>query len=634
MPAQSPRSLFRRACPLLIAATLAACGGSSSDPATPPTTPPPTAPADAPRLELLAGDDGGSGRVDGAGTLARFTNILGSNVDASGNIYIAEESPALRKVTPAGVVGTLVSTASSYVDGAKGTARIGRPLCPVASGADGGVYFVEGLVALEPSDNPTVDVPVRKLAADGGISTVARITINRSERLCLAGGGGKLYAYQSQRISAIAADGAVTTLAGAVNTGVFIPADGQGATARFVQIQSVAADNAGNLYVNDDSDVIRKVTAAGLTSTLAGAYPTGVPGSAVAPVDGAGAAARFSQLGNLVFTGTGKLMAYDWYQSGPLTENRLRSITTDGVVSSVLAQSRGTLAAGPGDALYQVSGNQINTLRADGGTTPLAGKERSRAAAGDVDGTGAEARFSDLFTAMAADPAGNVYVADNAYPGIHFAPTGLQLRKVTPAGVVTTIRHSAKVWTVAGLLADAAGNVYVATFDDNSMYTGVKGGLIYKIAADGATSVLAGALPSTVSQDGAGAAARFIRPRLLGLDGDGNLYAADQGDGAAVAYRKITPAGVVSTIAAPPAGLGEVKDDAGNKYSIDIQQGTVVRTTPAGAASTVAGTPGENYTYGGGLPGHLQNPALLVKTGPYSFAVTSGGAVMRLVVAK
>lgn len=623
----------------LLCALLSACGGGGGAGAgavvvPPPVTPPVvTPPVDAARLELLAGDDGGSARVDGAGTLARFTNILGGNVDAAGNIYIAEDSPALRKVTAAGVVSTLTSTASGYVDGAKGTARLGRPLCPVAGGADGGVYFVEGLT-LDTSESPTIEVPVRKLAADGGISTIARISINRSERLCLAGGGGKLYAYQSQRISVIAADGAVTTLAGAVNNGVFVPANGQGAAARFVSIQSVAADNGGNLYVNDNSDVIRKVTAAGLTSTLAGAYRSGVPGAAVAPVDGVGAAARFSQLSNLVFTGAGKLMAYDLYQSGPFTEERLRGITTDGVVSSVLVQRRGALAAGPGDALYQILGNQINIQRADGTTTPLAGKERTRVTGGDANGTGAAARFSDIFSAMTSDPAGNVYVADNVFPGLHFTPTGLRLRKVTPAGVVTTIPHSASVWKVAGMFADAAGNVYVATYDDSTMVTTDRGGLIYKIAADGATTVLAGARPATVSKDGTGAAASFIRPQLLGLDGDGNLYTADYADGNAVAYRKITPAGVVSTIAAPPAGLGDVKDDSGNKYSIDSQQGTVVRTTPAGAVSNVAGTPGENYTYGGGLPGHLQTPGLLVKTGPYSFAVTSGGAIMRLVVAK
>jgi hypothetical protein len=585
-------------------------------------------PADYPRLEFVAGDTSASARIDGAGAQAHFTSILGGATDASGNLYIAEDAPAIRKVTPAGVVSTLFASSAGYVDGAKGTARIGQPLCPVTMGNDGGVYFVEGQPGVQDPDATTVERPIRKLASDGSVSTIAKITTSVNDRLCLAADGGKLYAYQYQRISTVSANGTVTTLAGAISDNLPSPVDGQGAAARFFNILQVVADGSGNLYVNDDGHVIRKVGADGGTSTLAGAYPTGLPGTPVALVDGAGASARFNQLQSLIYTGDGKLVAYDYYQSGPVTDTRLRTITTTGATSSVQAPITRRLLAGPGQLIYTLSGG-VGMLKADGGVTPLAGDAQD-AATGEIDGTGAAAHFYDGFNGMTSDRAGNIYVSDVRFPGLHFPTSGLGLRKITPAGVVTTIHHSAKVFILQGMQTDAAGNIYVATADSYALTGGMTGGMIYKIAPDGTTTVLAGAMPSTGIQDGVGAAAHFVSPYLVGQDAAGNLYVDDRDTNGVSHPRMVTLDGKVTSISALPAGLGQVKDAAGNTYGID--QGTVVRTTPAGVTSIVAGTPGESYNLAGDLPGHLRAPGYLVQTGPYTLAVTSGGAVMRIVL--
>ncbi|MBF9224017.1 NHL domain-containing protein, partial [Hymenobacter ruricola] len=82
------------------------------------------------------------------------------------------------------------------------------------------------------------------------------------------------------------AAGVVSTLAGLA--GASGSADGTGAAARFNYPAGVAVDAAGTVYVADQSNTtIRKITAAGVVSTLAGS--AGNPGSA----DGTGAAARF-----------------------------------------------------------------------------------------------------------------------------------------------------------------------------------------------------------------------------------------------------------------------------------------------------------------------------------------------------
>src|SRR5947199_192344 len=65
--------------------------------------------------------------------------------------------------------------------------------------------------------------------------------------------------------------------------------DGTGSVARFAEPESVAVDGAGNIYVADiNNQTIRKITSAGVVSTLAGL--AGSSGSA----DGTGSAARFA----------------------------------------------------------------------------------------------------------------------------------------------------------------------------------------------------------------------------------------------------------------------------------------------------------------------------------------------------
>jgi hypothetical protein len=103
---------------------------------------------------------------------------------------------------------------------------------------------------------------------------------------------------------------------------------------------------------------------------------------------------------------------------------------------------------------------------------------------------------------------------------------------------------------------DAAGTVYLASIFNE----------ILRIDAAGKTTVLAGAYGLRGASDGTGADARFTNVVALALDSQGNLYAADSGisydsSGAStynVLIRKITPAGVVTTIAGTP-GVSELK---------------------------------------------------------------------------
>src|SRR4029077_8989504 len=100
---------------------------------------------------------------------------------------------------------------------------------------------------------------------------------------------GNVYVADSENraIRKITPEGVVSTLAG--TAGATGSADGSGAAASFNYPDGVAVDNAGNVYVADaGNNTIRKITAAGVVSTLAGT--AGVTGSS----GGTGAAASFN----------------------------------------------------------------------------------------------------------------------------------------------------------------------------------------------------------------------------------------------------------------------------------------------------------------------------------------------------
>jgi hypothetical protein len=88
-----------------------------------------------------------------------------------------------------------------------------------------------------------------------------------------------------------------------------------------------------------------------------------------------------------------------------------------------------------------------------------------------------------------------------------------------------------------GTAVDGAGNVYVADSNNNA---------IRKITPGGVVTTLAGKAGSEGSADGTAGAALFYNPGGVAVDSAGYVYVADSGNDT---IRKITPAGVVNTIA-------------------------------------------------------------------------------------
>ena len=191
-------------------------------------------------------------------------------------------------------------------------------------------------------------------------------------------------------------------------------------------------------------------------------------------------------------------------------------------------------------------------------------------------GTGSQAIFNYPY-ATAVDSAGNVYVADTS----NFA-----VRKITSAGIVTTLAglagaggftdgtgSDARFGTLNGIAVDTAKNVYVT---DGSYNT------VRKITPAGVVTTLAGTPGAVGSADGTGSAARFHSPFGITVDSAANLYVTDQNNHT---IRKITPAGVVTTVAGAAGVIGSADgsgsaarfyypagiavDSAGNLYVAD-----------------------------------------------------------------
>jgi sugar lactone lactonase YvrE len=342
-----------------------------------------------------------------------------------------------------------------------------------------------------------------------------------------------------------------TTIAG--NPAAAGTSDGQGSAARFGYSEQVAVDAGGNVYIADSVNrTIRKMTPAGVVTTIAGS--AGSQGW----VDGTGSAARFQFPDGIVLDAAGTIYVAD---SG----NGIRKITPAGVVT---------------------------TLAGRGGTYTR------------VDGVGAAAGFGDPM-GLAVDGAGNLYVGD-----------GPTIRKVTPAGVVTT--HAGKAdapgW-VDGTLAAArfSGVRSVVLSPAGDLYVNDGGTVIRRISAAGTVSTLAGIWNADYerasgSVDGTGSAARFDNPHGLALDAAGNLWVADSNNRT---VRRVTPAGVVTTIAglagAAPATVdgvgGAVRFNNPNGIAIDAQgviyvadvhavrKGVPATVTPPTSAPTITVQP-------------------------------------------
>ncbi len=584
--------------------------------------------------QILAGYDGDAGNGEGFG--ATFAYPQGVAVSSKGVVYVADtDNHTIRRIDGPNTATTIAGSA-------------GRPGSGESGDGQGFFQYPCGL-AMDASDNLYVadchNHTIRRIAADGRVSTLAgwagvpgsedgngqaarfklpyAVAVDTKGNVYVADSG-------NHTIRVIDAKGTVRTLAGlAGSPGA---ADGKGTVARFDGPRGIQVDADGVVYVTDrDNQAVRQITAGGVVSTWAG-----TPGKEGLQ-DGAAKDATFSLPCGLARDSKGALMLTE------LGHQAVRKIDAAGKVSTLISAATGQEGVGatvrfssPHQVALDKAGvtyvadsghHSIRKVLPDGTSSTLAGTGNYNS----VDGTGASAGFS-FPLGVAVDDSGTVYVADT------YSHT---IRKVTPAGVVSTLAGTAytfgstdgtgaaaRFYFPTNLAVDDAGNVYVA---DSSNAT------IRKVTPAGVVTTLAGKAGAYGYLDGAGTEARFYAPAGIAVDGQGNIYVGDSGN---QVIRKITPAGVVSTHAGQAGTYGYVDgpaasarfaspwriaaDSAGQVYVADAGSRTLRQISTSGVVSTLAGSTLSGF-HGGTLPGSFDNcSGLAVRDGRLVFSTREG----------
>ncbi len=499
-------------------------------------------------------DNGGTlnGGVDTSAAQTFTINVTNVNVAptvafSANNVLVLEDAGL--------VTSNGFATVTSYGPGETGQTLVGH----VVTSDNSGLFSVQpaisasGVLTFTPAVNANGVATVTVVSQDsggtanGGVDkttntfTITVGAVNDAPSFALGAGP-----------SVPGGSAVVSTFVGSAGAG---RADGTGTAAGFNGPEGMRTDAAGNLYVTDFyNNTIRKVTPAGVVTTLAGSAT-----AAAGYVDATGSAARFN---------------------GP----------------------QGIAVNAAGDTIYVVEAvnyaiRKISFNGSDWDVSTIAGVYNQ---SGSADGTGSDARFGNGYMRgpvdVVLDSAGNLFVADGWNQAI---------RKVTPAGVVTTFAGSpghggefadgtgtaARLGLVSGIAVDSADNLYAAEFT-----------AIRKITPAGEVTTLAGG-PAGANfgyADGNGAAAKFSAAWGIGLDGAGNVYVAEENNRT---VRKITPTGDVTTVAGlagsstvPLDGASDVArfslpvgltvDAAGNIYVSDNGNNSAIRKIGQG---TVAG---------------------------------------------
>ncbi len=308
---------------------------------------------------------------------------------------------------------------------------------------------------------------------DGGQANAAQL--NKPSSIALDRAGNVYITdFQNNVVRKVNADGVITTIAGNGTEGY----SGDGYKATAAQLHGpwgVAVDAAGNVYISDkDNHAIRKVTAAGIITTIAGKGKPGYSGD-----KGPATAALLDHPLGLAIDKTGNIYIAD------NSNTAVRKINTAGII---------TTFAGSFSAGYSGDG-----------------------------GLATNAKFKNI-RYVACDGAGNVYISDT---------WNSVIRKVDAAGNISTVAgNQTQKYTGDGGAATNAGIYFpvgIAVEDDGTLYIADNHNhVIRKVDKDGIISTVAGNGVKGFSGDnGPATTAQLTNPTSIVVDPTGRLLIAE-----------------------------------------------------------------------------------------------------------
>ncbi|MGC8761078.1 MAG: SMP-30/gluconolactonase/LRE family protein [Bryobacteraceae bacterium] len=546
--------------------------------------------------------------------------------DREGNLYISDTfHHRIRKVAPNGMVSTVAGTGNPGWGGDGGPAIYGSLSYPSALAIDpaGNLYVVEPFAQR-----------IRKVSADGKLTTLAgtgqfgfegdggpalKARFNGPDGIA-ADREGNVYVSDSynHRIRRIDPDGRITTIAGTGDGGY--GGDGGPATAAMLNYPgALAVDNAGNLFVADTlNQRVRRIDRSGIIETVVGNGSFGYPRNGELALE-----AAIPYVKGLAFDGAGNL-----YLSFP-SDGRIRMVNRDGQMWTLAGDGSfgfngdgmlplATQLALPGGIAVDRMGSlyvadrlndRVRKIVPYRSVTTVAGRGAA-GFAGDG-GPAAEAKLSSP-EALALGPDGTLHVSDR---------DNHRLRAILPDGKIQTEAGNGQMFPrmetaparlaplayPTGLVVDARGNALIASRLYHAIFQLTPTGSLLQIAGNSS-------LPFYAGDGGDARQASFAAPLGMTMDREGNLYVADSMNHA---VRRITPAGIISTVAGTgeagfsgdngPATAARLShpssvavDRHGNLYVADTYNSVIRRIDPTGTISTVLG--------GGFLPWPLGVP--------------------------
>jgi sugar lactone lactonase YvrE len=382
--------------------------------------------------------------------------------------------------------------------------------------------------------------------------------------------------------------------------------------------EALTYDAQGNLYIADFAFArVRKITPAGTITTVAGNGVNGFSGDG-----GLARSAELSSPTGVAVDSFGNLYIAD----GP--NARIRRVSPKGIITTFAGTGDfrilrpGQIAIDSKGNLYAVDGDQTNVRRIDpsGAITPVAGNGQM-----GFSGDGGPATAAMIVAiGVAVDSAGNLLIAG-----------GGKIRKVTPQGIISTLADGTGTSNqfTGGMLSIASdGTIYMADTANERVVKFVADGTGMQIVAGtGAIGFSDGCMQPGTPQ---AVDAQLANPQSVVVNASGTVYIADSAN---QRVRKVTPDGLIATIAGPNAGfsgdggpalsaglsnpMGMAFDSTGAAYIADWRNNRIRKITPDGVIRTIAGDGG---------PTAVDDPACFAPNdaflqGPSAVAVDKSG---------
>jgi hypothetical protein len=195
--------------------------------------------------------------------------------------------------------------------------------------------------------------------------------------------------------------------------------------------------------------------------------------------------------------------------------------------------------------------------------------------------------------AVAIDDAGHLFIADYGNG---------RVRKVSPDGIMTTVAGggmlgfagdggpatSSQLSAIAGVAVDSSGNLFIADRGNSRVRRVSPEGIITTVAGDGTFGFAGDGGPATSAQ--------LAGPEAVAVDAAGDLFIADYGNRR---IRKVSVAGIISTIVSPAHPMSLAVDPAGDVFFTG-DRSVIRRITTDGAINTVAGNGTRGFSGDGG----------------------------------